>query len=737
MVFINQFYGQKLNMQPYNFILVEKKWQHIWRMQKETMRYKTARPAPKYYILNKFPDASASELHLGHYMGYIVSDILARYYKHKGYHVMNPIGFNEEHIEKYIAQLQQVGLDFDRESVINTSAPTYYKWTQWIFLQMFHAWYNQATQKAEPIATLIEAFAKEGNGNINAACDPDTPIFSAEEWIGYSPSVQQEKLLHYRLAYLKKGMVHSALGREIKQWSLRITAYTKRLIEEVENLDWPLSIKAMQRNSMGFASGAEITFRVQGQPSHSITIFTTRPETIFGVCFIAVAPEHYWASYIAEQTGDPILIDYINQAKHRTDRGGVLTPSSVSGIFANSCVIHPFTGAPLPIWIVDYVLPNYGTAAIMGVPAHRSQDYVFAQFFELLSVPVIASELLFEEGPYEKREGIMINSRFLNGLSPEEAAERIMHELVKRKIGKHAIHYKLNDPVFSDPCYGGTPLPIYYKADGLPYPLSVDQLPLVLPEGSYGAHRLDGQTAEGYPLERITMPAWAGASWYFLRQMDPHNQKVFVDKEQAIYWQAVDYYIYTGGVEASTTHLLYVRFWTKVLYDLGYIAIEEPFLQLLHQRIIQDASVWSNHNAIKFDKVIAQYGADALRLYLLCLAPLEAAKPWDWAGIERCYGFLNRVWAFVQEAKHAWGTTSSVDQAAAHTIIDQTIKKVSASIEKSSFNRAISSLMSGFNSLAVHKNVDRSIVTRFILLLDPFAPHIAAELWESIGNSAK
>ncbi|MBX9890178.1 MAG: class I tRNA ligase family protein [Amoebophilaceae bacterium] len=666
-------------MQPYNFILIEKKWQQIWKVQKETLQYKTAKHAPKYYILNRLPDVSGRALHLGHYMGYIASDILARYYKQKGYHVMNPIGFDGMHREKYIEQLQQVGLAVDGASAINTSEPTYYKWTQWIFLQLFHAWYNQATQKAEPIATLIEAFAKEGNSNINGASDLYTPIFSAEEWSSYSPSAQQEKLLHYRLAYLKEGVVR-----------LRITAYAKRLIEEVEKLDWPLSTKAMQRNGMGFSPGAEITFRIQGQSSQSITIFTTRPETIFGACFIAIAPEHYWASYIAAQTGDPTLLDYINQAKNKKDRGDMLTPSSVSGIFANSCVIHPFTGAPLPIWIVDYVLPNYGTAAIMGVPAHRSQDYVFAQFFELLSVPVIASELLLEEGPYEKREGVMINSRFLNGLSPEMAAERIMHELIKRNIGKHVIYDKLSDPVL-----GG---------------------PLVLSEG------------------RHQMPAWAAASWYFLRQMDPHNAKVFVGKPQATYWQAVDHYLYIGGAEETTAHLIYARFLTKVLYDLGHIATQEPFLKLFYQNMIQDESAWYNYNVINLDSVIAQYGADALRLYLLCLAPLEEAKPWDWAGIESCYGFLNRVWAFVQDAKHGWGTTSAVDQAAAYAIIDQMIKKVSAAIEKSSFSRAINSLMKGFNKLSVHKNVEKAIVTRFILLLEPFAPHIAAELWEGIGN---
>ncbi|AXI24139.1 leucine--tRNA ligase [Cardinium endosymbiont of Sogatella furcifera] len=846
-------------MQPYIFTEIEKKWQNRWQEQKSIIssRSCTTTDAPKYYLLNMFPYPSGSGLHVGHYMGYVASDILARYYKHNGYHVLNPMGFDafglpaEQHaiqtgrhpaittaknIEKYTAQLNQVALDFDWDQSVNTSDPAYYRWTQWIFLQMFNAWYNTATQKAAPIDALIQEFVRHGNTKVQAACDDHTPIFSAEEWGAYTETEQQAKLLHYRLAYLKDSMVNWCEGlgtvlaneevkdglserggypvtrKKMKQWSLRMTAYAERLRADLDLLDWPLSTKEMQRNWLGKSEGAEITFRVQGQRGETITVFTTRPETIFGACFIALAPEHPWVYFMAKQTGDVELMTYIEQSQNRSERSRLAETNFLSGVFVGACVIHPFTGAPLPIWVADYVLPNYGSGAIMGVPAHDKRDYIFAQSFDLLTLPVIESTVLIEDGPYEAPEGKMINSDFLNGLSVSEAAKKAVQILTQKKIGRYKVNYRLQDPIFSRQRYWGEPFPIYYKDNGLPYPLAASQLPLVLPAvSSYtpnqsGAPPLGNaanwSTPEGYPLDLHTMPGWAGSSWYFLRYMDPHNTETFLSKEKEAYWKAVDFYI--GGAEHATGHLLYARFWTKLLYDLGHIAMHEPFPRLLHQGLIQkltaivyrlkDKNVFvsagliaeydvmpiyiptafvekevvdlkalknwrpefadacflleegkyicggkmekmskSKHNVVDPEQVIAEYGADALRLYLMFLGPLEQSKPWDLSGIEGVFRFLNKAWRFVHRAKATW-TTTALDQITLK-IMHQTIKNVTHAIQKCSFNTAISSLMICLNRLATCERVTPSIVADFILLLEPFAPYIAAELWETIGKT--
>ncbi|MGI2257375.1 leucine--tRNA ligase [Candidatus Cardinium hertigii] len=849
-------------MQPYIFTEIEQKWQNKWKEQKSVTadRSLTTNDLPNYYILNMFPYPSGSGLHVGHYMGYVASDILSRYYKHSGYHVMNPMGFDafglpaEQHaiqtgqhpavttaknIEKYIVQLKQIALDFDWDKSVNTSEPEYYKWTQWIFLEMFNSWYNIATQKAAPIHTLIQEFVDHGNTKVQAACDDHTPIFSAKEWNAFSETEKQVQLLHYRLAYLKDSMVNwcEALGtvlaneevkdgfserggypvtrKKMKQWSLRMTAYAERLLIDLDGLDWPLSTKEMQRNWLGKSQGAEITFRVQGQKGETITVFTTRPETIFGVCFIALAPEHPWVSAMANQTADIALIAYIEQSKNRSDRSRVAETTFLSGLFVGTCVIHPFTGAPLPIWVADYVLPSYGKGAIMGVPAHDRRDYIFAQSFDLLTLPVIESALLIEDGPYEAAEGKMINSDFLNGLSVPEAAEKVMEKLIQNKIGESKVNYRLQDPIFSRQRYWGEPFPIYYKEDGLPYALSQEQLPLLLPEvSSYKpnpsgapplANALHWSTPEGYPLDLHTMPGWAGSSWYFLRYMDPHNRETFLSKEKEAYWKGVDFYI--GGAEHATGHLLYARFWIKLLYDLGHIHINEPFPKLLHQGIIQKCTAivyrlkdenvlvsagliaqydvvriyiptvfvkknvldlealknWrsefadahflleegkyicggkmekmskSKYNVVDPDGVITQYGADALRLYLMFLGPLEQSKPWDLSGIEGVFRFLNKVWRFVHHAKASWTTTVLPPNQEMVKILHQTIKKVTESIKKYSFNTAISSLMIGLNRLSTFEKVTQSVVEDFIVLLEPFTPYMAAELWEIIGKTS-
>ncbi|MBX9889983.1 MAG: leucine--tRNA ligase [Amoebophilaceae bacterium] len=846
-------------MRPYNFTSIEEKWQKIWKKQKGSIPHASPQQPPKYYLLNMFPYPSGSGLHVGHHTGYVASDILARYYRHQGYQVMNPMGFDafglpaEQYaiqtgrhpaittginIARYREQFDQIGLDFDWDKQIDTSDPAYYKWTQWIFLQLFNAWYNHTTEKAEPIATLIERFTHQGNHTINAACDEDTPLFSAEEWKRFSPSEQQANLLPYRLAYLKYSTVNwcEALGtvlaneevkngcsevggypvtrKKMKQWSLRMTAYAGRLLADLNPLDWPLSTKEMQKNWIGRSEGVEITFKVQGSSDQTIKVFTTRPETIFGVCFMVLAPEHPFASFMAAQTANPMLIDYIEKTKNQTDRNRLIEATGCSGVFLDAYVMHPFTGVPLPIWIADYVLPDYGTGAIMGVPAHDNRDYTFAQAFKLPVMAVIESNKPPEAGAYEAQEGIMINSSLLNGLSVPMAFERIIQELTQKGIGNYRVRYKVRDPIFSRQRYWGEPFPIYYKEDGLPYALAEDQLPLVLPAvnnykpNQFGepplSHALDWATPAGYPFELTTMPGWAGSSWYFLRYMDPHNTHALVDKKQAAYWNQVDFYI--GGSEHATGHLLYARFWTKVLYDLGHIDIEEPFLKLFHQGMILSFSAlayrikdknefvsfnlkegydvvaihlpttfvqknvldieafknWrpefaeatfilengqylcgsklekmskSKHNVVNPDTVIAQHGADALRLYLMFLGPLEESKPWDLSGIEGTSRFLHKVWRFVEERDWATTADASADTSEDVTkIMHQTIKKVRGAIESCSFNTAISSLMIFFNKLSVQERVEKMVIENFILLLEPFAPYIAAELWERIYN---
>lgn len=839
----------------YSFRSIEAKWQSKWQNQRRQPQEQTAQGRPTYYILNMFPYPSGAGLHVGHYIGYIASDILARYHKHKGYHVMNPMGFDAfglpaeqyaiqtgqhpaittaKNIQQFITQLKAIALDFNWERMVNTSDPSYYRWTQWIFLQLFNAWYNKETQKAAPIETLVALFTRNGNSQVDAACDADTPIFSAESWNNFSETAKQAILLHYRLAYLKEGMVNwcEALGtvlaneevkdgfsergghpvtrKKMKQWYLRITAYIDRLLEGLKPLDWPSATKEIQRHWIGRSEGTEIDFRVKNQP-HTITVFTTRPETIFGACFLVIAPEHPFAAVITQQTADPAIATYIQQAKNYMERNRLTLSTSLSGVFTGSYALHPFTEAPLPIWIADYVLPHYGSGAVMGVPAHDKRDDNFAKTFGLPTLQIIKPKIPVENGPYEGMLGEMINSEFLNGLSVTEAFENIVQQLIQRQLGKFKIHYKLQDPIFSRQRYWGEPIPIYYKADGLPYALSTDQLPLELPNiTNYQpnpsgdpplSNALNWSTPAGHALELTTMPSWAGASWYFLRYMDPHNSKAFIDPLHEAHWKKVDCYI--GGREHATGHLLYARFVTKLLHDLGYIHMDEPFPKLFHQGMLQCHSAWiyriknsdtfvsfnlksgydvtpiyipitfvqngylniealklwrtefahatfilengqylcgqkmekmskSKHNVINPDSIIEQYGADALRLYLLFLGPLEQTKQWNPTGIEGITRFLNKVWRLIHQAKASWPVVE-VEPTVMKTL-HTTVKKVTEAITSYSFNTAISSLMICVNTLSTFQHIDQPTIERLILLLAPFAPHIAAELWEDIGH---
>ncbi|BAV95154.1 leucine--tRNA ligase [Ichthyobacterium seriolicida] len=628
----------------YNFIEIEKKWQKYWS-DNQTFKAENDSKDPKCYVLDMFPYPSGAGLHVGHALGYIASDIYSRYKRHKGFNVLHPMGYDsfglpaeqyaietgqhprittEKNISKYREQLDKIGLSFDWSRQLRTSNPDYYKWTQWIFSQIFNSWYNKDTEKAEKIEDLILEFENNGNENINAVCD-DTEIFNAQEWREKNQRQQREILLNYRLAFLSETVVNwcPALGtvlandeikdglsergghrveqKSMKQWSLRITAYADRLLSGLENIDWPESIKETQRNWIGKSIGCEIYFEIYNQKSlqkDTITVFTTRPDTVFGISFIALAPEHPLVKKITVDKYKKEVDDYISQTKKRNERDRISNTKIISGKFTGSYAVHPFTQEKIPIWIGDYVLMNYGTGAVMSVPANDSRDYNFAKNFDL-PIKQITLEGDISKGAFESKEGTLINSDFLNGLSIKEATEKLLEIIEEKGIGKRKINYKMRDAVFSRQRYWGEPFPIYFK-DDTPYLLEEDELPLKLPEidnylptqeGHSPLGRLKNwETKDGYPLEKNTMPGWAGSSWYFLRYMNLENEEKFLTRETEQYWKDVDLYI--GGAEHTTGHLLYSRFWFKFLKDMGIVSQEEPFKKLINQGMIQGTSAF-------------------------------------------------------------------------------------------------------------------------------------------------
>lgn len=854
-IFANQ---AKTHMTPYQFQAIEQKWQQYWEDQ-QIYRTATRLDKPKYYILDMFPYPSGEGLHVGHPLGYIATDIIARYKRSKGFAVLHPMGFDAfglpaeqyaiqtgqhpattttKNIQRYQQQLRQLGLSYDWDRTVTTSDPNYYKWTQWIFLQLFNSWYDTQFQKARPIRELIAIFEQRGNEQVQANCDKDISPFTAQEWQAMNKSTQQKHLLAYRLAFLENTIVnwcpalgtvlaneevkdgfserggHPVIRQQMKQWSLRITAYADRLLAALDHLDWPISTKEMQRNWIGRSVGANIHFIAEANgEQHTITVFTTRPETIFGVTFLALSPEHPLASLLSTPAQRASVDRYVTTAMHRSERDRLATVNKVTGVFTGSYAVHPFTQQPIPIWIGDYVLAGYGTGAVMGVPAHDSRDYAFAQQFQLPSIQVIAGGNI-GQAAYEEKEGSLINSDFLNGLSLQTASQQVINKLETLKLGGSKTTYRLRNAIFSRQRYWGEPFPIYYQ-DGLPYALSETDLPLELPTLTSYKPTANGEpplgnapnwkTKAGYPLELNTMPGWAGSSWYFLRYMDPHNKQQFVSAAAQAYWQGVD--LYVGGAEHTTGHLLYARFWTKFLYDLGYINVEEPFQQLIHQGMIQGKSSlvyrikqtnqfvsynlrqdyettamhvaidlvdknnvlqveafkkWrpdlqdatfiledghyicgselekmskSKYNTVNPDHIIAQYGADTLRLYTMFLGPIDQAKPWDMHGIEGVFRFLVKVWRLFQSAQEA-NFSMGVPTPAMQKILHQIIKKVSEDIERHSFNTAISSLMIGVNELTALKCTNKQALEQFVVVLAPFAPHLAEELWHLLGHAS-
>ena len=622
----------------YNYREVEKKWQDAWRKNKT---YKTGidRQKPKFYVLDMFPYPSGAGLHVGHPLGYIASDIYARYKRQKGYNVLHPMGYDayglpaeqyaiqtgqhpaittERNISRYREQLDKIGFSFDWDREVRTCDPAYYKWTQWTFIQLFKHFYNNKTRKAEPIQALIAEFEVNGNAGVDAACDPVAP-FSAIQWKTMDEAGRQQILMNYRLAYLSDTMVNwcPALGtvlandevkegfsvrgnhpverKKMKQWFLRITAYADRLLEGLERIEWSESLKEIQRNWIGRSEGATVFFGLKGHDA-SIEVFTTRPDTIFGATFMVLAPEHELVSQITTPEYATAVEEYVTQAARRSDRERMAEVKTVSGQFTGGYAMHPFSGKPMPVFIADYVLAGYGTGAIMAVPAHDSRDYAFARHFGLEIVEVVTGGNI-EEGSYDAKQGRMINSDFINGLEVKEAISTVIARLEQMGIGTRRINFRLRDAIFSRQRYWGEPFPVYYK-DSIPYVLDESELPLQLPEVDKYlptdtgepplAPAIHWQTKEGYPLEHNTMPGFAGSSAYYIRYMDPGNDQALVSKEAVSYWQNVD--LYVGGAEHATGHLIYSRFWNKFLFDLGIVVKDEPFQKLINQGMIQGRS---------------------------------------------------------------------------------------------------------------------------------------------------
>ncbi len=621
----------------YQFKEIEIKWRQFWALH-QTYKAADESPMPKYYILDMFPYPSGAGLHVGHPLGYIATDILARYKRIQGYNVLHPMGYDafglpaeqyaiqtgqhpaittSENISRYREQLDNLGLSFDWSRELRTSDPAYYKWTQWIFIQLFHSWYNLETNKAETLQTLISRFEVNGNSGIKAAGAEADP-FSAAQWNGWSEEEQQGILMHYRMAFLADSYVNWCPGlgtvlanEEVKdgiserggfpverklmrQWFLRITAYAERLLQGLDSLDWPDALKEMQRNWIGRSQGASVRFKLV-ETEETIEVFTTRADTIFGCSFLVLAPEHELVDRITTDACRAEIENYRHIAASRSERDRMSDVKSVSGAFTGAYAINPFTSEPIPVWITDYVLAGYGTGAVMAVPSGDERDFRLASHYQLPIIPVIEGYTALE--CYAGKEGRMINSGFLNGLGVKEAQKLIIQEIENRGIGKGKIQYRLRDAGFSRQRYWGEPFPVYYK-NGLPYTLPEDQLPLVLPEVDKYLPTDTGEaplgraknwtTAEGYPLETNTMPGWAGSSWYYLRYMDPQNQEQFASKEKMAYWKQVD--LYLGGSEHATGHLLYVRFWTKFLFDMGFIPVDEPAAKLINQGMIQGRS---------------------------------------------------------------------------------------------------------------------------------------------------
>ena len=857
----------------YDFKNIEKKWQAHWA-KNQTFKAENHSEKPKYYVLDMFPYPSGAGLHVGHPLGYIASDIFSRYKRHKGFNVLHPQGYDsfglpaeqyaiqtgqhpvkttQENINRYREQLDQMGFSFDWSREVRTSEPDFYKWTQWIFLLLFDHYYCKTADRARPIAHLVERLENEGNRFIDAVCDTSTPELSAVEWNAFSAEKKQELLLNYRLTYLSETEVNwcADLGtvlandeiingvserggypvtkKKMKQWSMRIGAYAERLLKGLERIDWPESLKEMQRNWIGKSIGAKVFFQIEGQDK-KIEVFTTRPDTIFGVTFMTLAPELDLVQEITHPDHKEAVDTYIEETQKRTQRERMADVKNSTGVFTGSYVLHPFTQERIPIWIGDYVLADYGTGAVMAVPCGDQRDYDFAKHFDIPIKNIFKDISIEEEAFMDKGTAVIDHSDFLTGLSYKEAMKTVIHQLEKQGSGEGTINYRLRDAIFSRQRYWGEPIPVYYK-NKLPQPLELKHLPLNLPEVEKYLPTPEGAPPLGnaeswawdiqkekvvdnklidnktiFPLELNTMPGWAGSSWYFYRYMDAQNTENFVGQNAVNYWKEVD--LYLGGSEHATGHLLYSRFWQKFLFDLNLLPVQEYAKKLINQGMILGTSAFvyrkpgtqtyiskdkledveqfepirvdvnlvnsadeldlkrvrkwqpqfekadfeisngvfkvgrevekmskSKYNVVNPDEICEQYGADTLRMYEMFLGPIEQAKPWNTAGISGVHNFLKKYWRlFFNDDELVVHNQKPSKQEL--KILHETIKKITIDIENFSFNTCISALMICVNELTSLKTHSKSILSPLTLLLSPFVPHLASEVWSVLGNES-
>ncbi len=913
----------------YNFREIEAKWRTFWAENK-TFRAEDHSEKPKYYVLDMFPYPSGAGLHVGHPLGYIASDIYSRYKRLKGFNVLHPMGYDsfglpaeqyaiqtgqhprittEQNIARYRDQLDKIGFSFDWEREVRTSSPEYYKWTQWIFKQLYNAYYDNQTDKAEPIEKLIATFENEGNTAIDACTDFEE-VFSADDWKGYSEEKQNSILQEYRLTYLADSWVnwcpglgtvlandevvngvseregHPVEQKLMRQWSMRIKAYAERLLTGLDKIDWSDSIKDQQRNWIGKSRGASVRFEVDGFDK-KIEVFTTRPDTIYGVSFMVLAPEHPFVDEITTDEFASNVAEYKRQASLKSERDRQSDVKNITGQNTGAFAIHPFSGEKVPIWIGDYVLASYGTGAVMAVPCGDQRDWDFAKHFGI-EIKNIFKDIDISEEAYTEKDAVIANSDFLNDMPANKAIKTAIYEIEQRGIGKGKTQYRLRDAVFSRQRYWGEPFPVYYKGE-TPYLVSDEDLPITLPEVDKYLPTEDGEPPlarakkedwnhfEGDRMEYNTMPGWAGSSWYFLRYMDPKNDDEFVARDKVDYWNNVDLYI--GGSEHATGHLLYARFWTKFLYDMGYIPFDEPFQKMINQgmilgnsafhkvvdisvkveylshggddsevtvnvpmnyqflpmeeeldsdgmfifdvlsiegdansnllvkRVLSDAKnlnegyelksfhlkelnvnftptlkripvncidknddiilkelqnneFYSNMIATSEDNtkyhclrevekmsksklnvetpdyIVDKFGADTLRMYEMFLGPLEQSKPWDTKGINGVHNFLRKLWRLFHDQENKVVLDDGEPTKDALKTLHKTIKKIEDDLDRFSFNTGVSNFMICVNELSDQKCNNKQILEQLTILLSPYAPHIAEELWVVLGNEA-
>lgn len=888
----------------YNFNEIERRWQKRWAEMK-TYHVTEDTQKEKFYVLNMFPYPSGAGLHVGHPLGYIASDIYARYKRLKGFNVLNPMGYDayglpaeqyaiqtgqhpavttDENINHYREQLDKIGFSFDWDREVRTCDPKYYHWTQWAFIRMFNSYYDNAQQKARPIEELEKYLSEHGTEGLDAACSEELKL-TATEWNAMTEKEKRHTLMNWRMAYLGETMVNWCAGlgtvlandevvdgvsvrggypvvqKKMMQWCLRVSAYAQRLLDGLDTVEWTDSLKETQRNWIGRSEGTEIEFKIaphklprggasdtneanqnspSGENEGGFTIFTTRADTIFGVTFMVLAPESELVEKVTTPEQKAEVDAYLERTKKRTERERI-SDRSVSGVFSGSYAVNPFTGEDIPIWISDYVLAGYGTGAIMAVPAHDSRDYAFAKHFGLEIRPLIEGCDVSEES-FDAKEGTVCNSPksgveaihgfSLNGLSVKEAIQKTKEFVKANNLGRVKVNYRLRDAIFSRQRYWGEPFPVYYK-DGEPYMIPEECLPLELPEIDQYKPTETGEPPLGhakkwawdttnncvvdkslvdnvtvFPLELNTMPGFAGSSAYYLRYMDPTNDKALVSPEADQYWRNVD--LYVGGTEHATGHLIYSRYWNKFLHDIGVSCEEEPFKKLVNQGMIQGRSnfvyrvnsddhdaapvfvslglkdkydttpihvdvnivhadvldinafkAWrpeyenaefiledgkyvcgwaiekmskSMFNVVNPDMIVEKYGADTLRLYEMFLGPVEQSKPWDTNGIDGCHRFLKKFWGLYSDKdgmkELADGEATAEELKSVHKLI----KKVTQDIEAFSYNTSVAAFMICVNELSQMKCRNRALLTDMVVLIAPFAPHIAEELWHALGN---